>query len=432
MTAETTAGGPSGLPATSPQLVVEKTSEGFPRRISREGFPHQPPEGGGKLPSTKENVEHLLKETDASVRYNVIKKQLHIAQGGKDRSFSDLIGLANLNGQNSPWFGDFVREIGEANPANPVADWIDSKPWDGIDRTDDFYNTVTTDEDFPVQLKRLLLDRWIKSAVAAALVDDFKTRGVLTLQGPQGCGKTIWIARLVPSAQTGDFVKLDHHLDPHNKDSVFIGVSHWITEIGELDSSFKKDIARLKGFLTRDCDKLRLPYAKAPIEMKRKTVFAASVNETHFLIDPSGNSRFWTLPVVNLNYEHSIDMQQLYAQLAIAVREGAKWYLTSDEEMLLEKHNDRFKAVSVIEERLLEQMETEGGNVQARFMTAIEVLRAVGFKNASNQQCRECGGILRARFGSPKRVKGRDRWKVPLRPVEQTWQKPYDPAQDEY
>ena len=204
--------------------------------------------GSYKLPSTKENIAHLLEAANVQVRYNVIRKRLLITRGGSELSFSDLVGLANLNGLNAPWFADFVREIGERSPINPVSDWIGSASWDGTDRLSAFFETMVADDDFPVGLKCLLVDRWLKSAVAAALKDDFRTRGVLTLQGPQGCGKTSWIARLVPPKIRQELIKLDHHLNPHDKDSVFIAVSHWITEIGELDSSFRNDVARLKGF----------------------------------------------------------------------------------------------------------------------------------------------------------------------------------------
>ncbi|WFL76149.1 VapE family protein [Altererythrobacter arenosus] len=400
----------------------------FPQRISREAFPHQPPEGATKLPATKQNVEQLLKQCKVNVSYDVIKKRQSFTRNGEALKFSDLIGLANLNSLNSPWFGDFIQEIAESNPLNPVRDWIESKPWDGTDRLCALYETVTCDEEFHNGLKCLLINHWLRSAVAAAAVDDFRSRGVLTFQGPQGCGKTSWIARLVPSGLTGDFVKLDHHLDPHNKDSVFIAVSHWITEIGELDSSFKKDVARLKGHITNSCDKLRLPYAKSPIEMKRKTVYAASVNDPHFLIDQTGNNRFWTIPVVKLDYRHEIDMQQVFAQLLVEVNNGAEWWLSPAQEKLLEDHNKRFQAVSVIEERLLDALEREKG--APRYMTAMQVLQAIGFNSPTNPQCRECGAILRQRYGPPKRVDGRTRWQVPLKTTEQAWEA-FCPQEDE-
>ena len=142
--------------------------------------------------------------------------------------------------------------------------------------------------------------------LAAALKPrGFRGRGVLTFQGPQGIGKTSWVASLVPDPVLRDMViKLDHHLDPNNKDSILGAISHWIVEIGELDSSFKKDVARLKGVLTSDSDKVRRPYARTESEYPRRTVFFATVNDNNFLVDSTGNTRWWTIPLASIKYQH--------------------------------------------------------------------------------------------------------------------------------
>ncbi|MEO6747928.1 MAG: VapE domain-containing protein, partial [Caldimonas sp.] len=172
---------------------------------------------------------------------------------------------------------------------NPVADWIRSKPWDKHDRLEDVYATLVHWEDYPAALKKTLMHRWLLSATAAALQPiGFRTRGVLTLQGPQSIGKTAWTKSLVSDlALSHQVVKLDHHMDPHNKDSLLTAITHWIVEIGELDSSFKKDVAKFKGFLTQEQDKVRRPYAKVDSEYARRTVFCATVN--HEVLTPAEN-----------------------------------------------------------------------------------------------------------------------------------------------
>jgi putative DNA primase/helicase len=360
------------------------------------------------------------------VGYDVIKKRQIITRDGADLGDCDLLSLASLNGLASNLFLEFVGALARRNPINPVAAWINSKPWDSKDRLPELYATVQTARDFPARVRDYLLYRWLLSCVAAALKPDgFKARGVLTLQGPQGAGKTSWIARLVPNPMNADWVKLDHHLDGHNKDSIIGAVTHWITEIGELDSSFRKDVARIKGFLTNDCDKLRLPYARSPIEMPRRTVFAGTVNEWHFLVDQTGNSRWWTIPIEKLDFEHNIDMQQVFAQLAVDFHQGQQWWLTPDEEVQLEALNKRHKAVSVIEERLLERIAPS--TARHRYMTASKVLEAIGIRSPSNAQCREAGGVLRSVYGDPKRVNGTMKWKVALTP-DDVWKA--DPDDD--
>jgi predicted P-loop ATPase len=84
--------------------------------------------------------------------------------------------------------------------------------------------------------------------------------------------------------------------------------------------------------ITSDMDKIRRPYARTASEYSRRTVFVATVNEDRFLIDSTGNSRFWTLPVVEINYEHGIDMQQLFAQLVVDFNNGAIWWLSKEDE----------------------------------------------------------------------------------------------------
>lgn len=415
-------------------MTCEPTGNGapnpFPRRLKPESFPNPPAQGSSKPPLTLENVRHLLVENGIEVGYDVIKKRLGIRRADGELEESDLVSLANLNGLGAYGFLDFVNTLARRNPTNPVAEWIQSRPWDGQDRLQPLYATVHLTEDYPARVRDFLLYRWLLSCVAAALQPSgFKARGVLNFQGPQGGGKTSWIARLVPKPLSAEWVKLDHHLDAHNKDSIFGAVTHWICEIGELDSSFRKDVARIKGLLTNDCDKLRLPYARSPVEMPRRTVFAGTVNDWHFLIDHTGNSRWWTISTTKLDFNHDIEMQQVFAQLEVDYRGGAQWWLTSDEEAQLEALNSRHKAVSVIEERVRERIAPEPA--KRRYMTASKVLEEIGIRYPSNAQCRECGTVLRSIYGEPKRVNGTMKWKVGLTP-DGVWNRhPDDDPSDE-
>ncbi len=243
----------------------------------------------------------------------------------------------------------------------------------------------------------------------------FKTRGVLTLQGAQGVGKTSWINSLIPDGLLrNNSIKLDHHLDGGNKDSVIAAVEHWIVEIGELESSFKKDVARLKGFLTRDCDKLRPPYGRGVEEYPRRTVFAATVNDERFLVDQTGNSRWWTIAIKGLNFNHDVDQQQLFAQLAELFQGGEQWWLTPSEEAMLADWNKRHRAESVTAERVRDYLDRHEGVDKRYKVTASKMLDIIGIRSPSNMQCKECGAVLRELLGPPKRVQGRDRWAVPI------------------
>jgi putative DNA primase/helicase len=414
----------SGQPAEEAR-PSEYRSLDAARPLNPAKFPN-PPRAPSKIPPTTiANVEHMMQEYRVKVRYDVIRKKLQVhlpdrpltSDNADGTVLTEVISLAALNGMNLGQIPPMVEAVGDRHLYNPVAEWIHSKPWDSVDRLPDLYATLTERPDFPAALKHTVMHRWLLSAAAAALVPiGFRTRGVLTLQGPQGIGKTAWTKALVSDPDLArQVVKLDHHLDPSDKDSLISAIVHWIVEIGELDSSFKKDIAKLKGFLTSDQDKVRRPYARAASEYQRRTVFCATVNDDTFLVDPTGNTRWWTIPLVGINYTHNIDMQQVFAQLASEVAKGEQWWLTKDEEAWLEEHNKKHRAVNAVRERILDALDlSRVGEADLPAKTATQVLEFIGIKNPSNIQCKECGAVLREFLGEPTRSQGRDRWRVPF------------------
>lgn len=394
-------------------------------------FPDLPRNSATQMPGTIANTMHLCKGYNIQVKYNVITKKLYITIPGNSGTpdnadnvaIAVIISLANLNGLPIGQILSFIEVIGDRNQFNPVAEWILSKAWDGVNRLGELNATLTHRADFPEKLKNKLIYRWLLSSVAAALKPNgFKARGVLTLQGPQSIGKTSWFRALISDDVLRELVlKLDHHLDAGNKDSLISAITHWIVEIGELDSSFKKDISRLKGFLTSDRDKVRRPYGRSDSEYPRRTVFCATVNDDNFLVDSTGNSRWWTIPVTAINYNHGINMQQVFAQLATLIEDGETWWLTPEEEAELEQHNKKHRAVSVIHERILEALDLiridENG---LPTMTATQVLQRLEIKFPTNSQSKECAGILRELLGEHKRINGSNKWRIPFKKAE--WQ----------
>ena len=394
--------------------------------IPVQSFPNQPRSGSYNIPTTIPNVKQMLTLYPILVSYNVISKKIIIVIPGltgtidnaENVAMSYIISLAILNGMSIGQVPEFVYAIADRNQTNPVADWINSKPWDGVDRLQSIYDTLVAREDYPEALKQVLMYRWLISTVAAAFMPrGFHARGVLTTQGGQSMGKTAWIkALIIDPILKEQVLKLDHHLDPSNKDSLLTAISHWIVEIGELDSSFKKDIARLKGFLTSNSDKVRKPYGRTNSEYPRKTVFYATVNETNFLVDPTGNTRWWTIPVTSINYTHDIDTQQLFAQIAIDFNAGEPWWLSSAEEKCLEKFNDSHRNISAIHEGVLEILDMDHINdTNLPLLSASDVLKRLGIHTPSNSQSKEVNKALRELLGDSKRIQGVNKWRVPLR-----------------
>ncbi|MGM9516997.1 VapE domain-containing protein [Roseateles sp. DB2] len=333
-------------------------------------------------------------------------------------AMTHVISLANLQGMATAYIPSYVAAIADEYQINPVADWICSMEWDGEDRLPALAATLVTADHFCLDLKLVILRKWLLSAVAAALsTKGFRCRGVLTLQGRQGIGKTSWFSSLVPAKFREDFVRVDHQMDPTNKDSVLGAITHWITEFGELETSLRRaELGRLKGFITRDSDKVRRPYGRSESEYPRRTVFCASVNDANFLIDHTGNTRWWTIPVVSVDARHSVDMQQVYAQLKVSFEAGEKWWLTEDEEHQLEEFNQAHKSVSAMREKLLELIDSNPlpYTLKER-MTTPMLLRKLGYKQPRDRDFKEMTAILKELFGDGTKSNGYMCWNLAIR-----------------
>jgi predicted P-loop ATPase len=414
-------------PWTSTLPLVAKCITDDAKPIKPELFPNGPQGWNKILPATLANLTHLLREYEVKVVYDCIKKKLRIVIPGQagttdnadNTAITTVISLVTLNGMAIGQVPALIEAIGDRNIQNPVLDWINSRRWDGTDRLPSLFDTLKVREGFSNHLKKILVYKWLLSATAAAVLPrGFKARGVLTFQGPQGIGKTSWVMSLVNDPALREMlIKVDHHLDPHNKDSILGAITHWIVEIGELDSSFRKsDVSRLKGVLTSDSDKVRRPYAKTESEYQRRTVFCATVNEENFLVDNTGNTRWWTLPLVSIDFQHGIDMQQIFAQLSLDVAEGKQWWLTQHEEDLLEHHNRDHRSVSLMRNRLMEKIDlTRIDQPSNTNMGTTELLGLLGVTHPTNGDAKELTSLLKELLGSSKRVNGTQKWRMPWR-----------------
>jgi predicted P-loop ATPase len=148
------------------------------------------------------------------------------------------------------------------------------------------------------------------------------------------------------------------------------------------------------------------------------TVFCASVNDRAYLVDPTGNTRFWTIPVTSINYTHDIDMQQVFAQALVLLEQGEQWWLTAAEEAALEAVNLQYRAVNVVRDLILDFVQVDPLSPQVERMTAVELLRRIGIDRPTNAQCKDANSVLRElepRIGPPTRSRGKVRWPIPMR-----------------
>lgn len=397
------------LPPDQRQAVIDAM---MPRQIK---FPDVSDKHVPRL--TLQNHKTLFAHYNITIRYNEMTKDYEIDIPGKtfhkDTELNVKIGnlrdLCHVQGLGVGELESYVTVIGSENAYHPVRDFIDSHTWDGEDRLHEWYNSVELIA--PNPMKEIMMYKWALSAVAALYHENYSCEGVLTWQGQQGVGKTIQIENVIPREFHNVWNKDAVVIDMSNKDTIFKALAVWITELGELDATFKKsDMEALKGFITEKVDVLRPPYERKPNKYARRTVFYASVNENQFLQDEE-NRRFWVLAVKRFLHAR-IDCGQFWAQLkhcydqikdkinTAVDREHYQewgWFMSPAERQLMKPLQQQFKSADPIEQTLDAGVILSTGALSpGEWMNATEILGALGWGKPNKRDLNQAGKWMRA------------------------------------
>lgn len=366
---------------------------------------------------TLQNFRLMLSRYDIKVNYDMIKKDVllqgecmnHLSDIKDNANHARIFDLCKLNQLDTGIIEPFMYSMMSENEVNPVKQWIESKPWDGIDRIADLFNTLTLDHSQDRDLAWTLFRKWLIGACKIGQGKINKFEFVLVLQDTiGGKGKTAWFNKLCPNP---DWRKEGVLLDPSDKDSVKLAVSHWLVELGELDSIFKKaDIKRLMAFLSNTKDEIRLPYAKSTNKYSRMTAFMGTVNKREFLMDDSGDRRFWPIAISNVNYQHDIDMQQLWAQ--VDTLDERYWLNTEENEQIINA-NKEFKALDPVEELLEMHFSKPVVSAEMQCLTVSTIMRNAGIDSPTKGQLNKAGAWLRDSGYMKAQIKGTRGYMVP-------------------
>jgi len=382
----------------------------FNLSIPAESFPHKTGGEHSKPLATIANLQHLFKKYGITCSYDEILKRQTIAinQGETDSdltntaTFAEIMSLLSINRLPRSTI-DLIPALIAKNQTNPILDFITAKKWDKRDRIGTLLDSLTVADD-DIRYRNRAVVTWLIQCVAAA--DSArqtpnkqakpKYELVLVLQGGQGLKKTSWFQALLPR-EMNEYVIDGAHLDPSDKDSVIKCVSGWICELGELDATFRKsDIARLKAFLSNQIDVIRLPYDKTTSNFKRRTSFCASVNPNEFLNDSTGARRFLPLAITGCNYQHEIDLQQLWAQVWENYIGGSQWWCDNELETMLESRHARHTETNSIHELIADKFDVNNTEKTefSHHLSVTRILANAGVSNPNNQQSKQAREFL--------------------------------------
>ena len=247
----------------------------------------------------------------------------------------------------------------------------------------------------------IFLKRTLIAAVARAYSPGCKHDTTLVLQGKQGAGKSSFFNVL-----GGDWFD-DSMGAANNKDDLIILHKSWIQEWGEIERTFsKRQSEELKAFITRRKDIFRPPYGRSALEFARQSIIVGTANGSDFLVDSTGNRRYWIIPVAH----PKIDIRRLkeerdriWSAAVKAYRNGEQWWLTDEEEKLSQQNNQQFQIIDEwqgvianflenreqvsIMEILTRVFEIEPGKIDRRSqMRVANILTNLSWKKAGQKQ----------------------------------------------
>ncbi len=226
-----------------------------------------------------------------------------------------------------------VHAAARSNQFHAVRTYLDARrgTWDGVDR-----NLVDYLGADPTPYHRAVCAKWLRSAVARAMVPGAKADTMLILEGKQGWRKSTAIRCLCPDvrwfyeAASRDMGSKDFMQDMRGK---------WLCEIPEVDQLIRsRDESELKALLTRTSDNYRPSYARRATDFPRQLVFAGTTNHDDYLRDETGNRRYWAVQCCQVGpiRDGAIcdDRHQIWAQALAEYESGQQWWLTPEEDAL--------------------------------------------------------------------------------------------------
>ena len=394
---------------------------------------------------TLQVIEQTLQALNISVQFNVITKELEVSdlpaenaympaayysmdKNAKKQANTELLPLfleAYFKDKQFRFGKDFlvhsIAAISNTHRYNPVLDMLQSTKWDGQDRLIQLCSVLGIQDN---GYHCMFLRKWLHQAIALACNDDgaISPEFALVFQGAQGVGKTNFFRRL---AVRPEWFKEGAVIDMRDKDSRIESTSVWLCELGELDSTLKREQASLKAFLTANFDTYRKPYARKADKAERRTCFCATVNPEAVNRDTTGSRRFVYIHVDALDkcfiYESMTPewcaqlWRQAYEELYLANgRTG--FYLTDDERAYSEKANEEFSVALPVETELLDLLDWDSNPVDWEYRTATEILKMCELhkKYEANKAGEALTRLCKRYSGADKkRSHGRTTYRVP-------------------
>ena len=288
----------------------------------------------------------LLRSQADEIRYNVFTQQIEIKGkviDGADRFYLKLAEMGYKVGKELAI--DCLVQVANENLYNPVTEYL-LHCEHNVEPTyiDGLATAYLRPGDGGTSIYDEMLKRTLIGAVARAFDPGYKHDTACVIMGDQGAYKSSFWGCL-----GGPFYS-DALGDISTKDDVMVLHRSWIMEWAELDHiTNRKHAGQVKAFLSQAVDLLRVPYGKAVEAFPRRGIIVGTTNKTAgFLVDETGNRRFWVIPTTKTQVDQIntatllIERDAIWSAAVHAYRNGETNRLPLAMELAVQQENDAY------------------------------------------------------------------------------------------
>lgn len=234
---------------------------------------------------------------------------------------------------------------------NPFVEYLESlEPWD--EETDHIGQLASTVRTKNQDYWHIVFAKWLVAVVGGMYDDEVTNHTAIILYGRQSLGKTTWLNRLVPKPL--DAYKHNGMVLPKHRDTQVALSEKLLINMDEVEAFKTGDLAAVKNMITMPYINVRRVYGHYAEHMPRRASFCGTTNDINFLTDITGNRRFLPIEALEIEYNHSVSIDAVYAQAFHLFKNGFKYHFDMKDVELVNAQNEQFRSMVIEEEWIRE------------------------------------------------------------------------------
>ena len=208
-----------------------------------------------------------------------------------------------------------VATTAEHWPFHPIQDLLTATTWDAQERLETFFIRYFGCPDDAYH--REVAVKFFVAGVTRAFEPGHKFDYATILEGAQGVRKSTAI-QVIAMGFFGE-LKADFHDEKRLVEQM---QNCFVMELPELSNFNRSSVEDMKAFIAATENHVRMSYDRQPKVFRRQCIFMGSTNKETYLLDDTGNRRFWPIKVL----VDVIDIDSMRREIAQVWAEGVDIY----------------------------------------------------------------------------------------------------------